>query len=256
MRPALTSAADVVVLPDGTLLVADLGGYVFRGLPRGSLSVAGRFTFAVEVAPDPRGGFGVVSAERLVSRVAPDGSATTLAELEQPTALAFDAVGNVFVSELAGRIRRIDAATGAVTTVAGTGSEGFSGDGGLATAAQLNRPHGLVVEADGSIVFCDTFNHRLRRIDSGGRISTLAAGFDQPADVTAASGVGYYVTDYGNNRIARVSAAGAVSTLAAADGPNSVAADAAGLVYMTERTLPRVRRIDPSTGVITTVLGR
>ena len=256
VRPALTAAADVAALPDGALLVADLGGYVFRGRPGGRVAPIARLAFAVEVAVDPRGGFGVVSGERFVDHVAPGGAVRRLATLSQPTAVAFDRAGNAFVSELTGYIRRIDADTRAATVVAGVGGQGYSGDAGPATSAQLNQPHGLVVEADGSIVFCDTLNDRIRRIDPAGRISTLATGFQAPGDVTAAPGGGYYVADYGNDRIAQVSAGGAVTTMASVRRPSSVAVGADGSVYFTEGILPRVRRLDPDTRSVTTVLGR
>jgi hypothetical protein len=255
-KPSLTAAVDVAVLPNGALLVADLGGYVFRGRPGRRVVPVARLSFAVEVATDPRGGFGVVSGERLVSRFTSAGALRSVVKLNQPTALAFDRAGNVFVSELGGRIRRIEARTGSVTLVAGVGGQGFSGDGGPATLAQLNQPHGLVAERDGSIVFCDTLNDRLRRIDADGTITTVAAGFKAPGDVTAALSGGYYLSDYGNGRIARVSSGGVVSTLVRAKRPMSVATARNGSVYFTEGTLPRVRRFDPKTRTVTTVLGR
>jgi DNA-binding beta-propeller fold protein YncE len=74
--------------------------------------------------------------------------------------------------------------------------------------------------------------------------------------VPARPGSDLYVADFGNNRVARIGAGGAVSTVVTGVGPNSVSVDGAGLIYMTERTLPRVRRIDPATGHVVTVLGR
>jgi serine/threonine protein kinase, bacterial len=259
-------------MPDGNLLVSDFSNRVFRARPGGPLAVVAgngepghdgdggpavraRVGFPVEVARDPRGGFAIVSGERWIRRVGEDGVIRTIAELASPTALAFDAAGNLFVSELGGRIRRIDAGTGAVTTFAGVGGEGYGGDGGPAVAAQLNRPHGLAVAADGTVYVCDTFNNRIRRIGPDGIITTLATGVNSP-DLELARDGSLYVADFGNNRIARVSLDGAVSTVASAAGPNAVAVDAAGLVYFTERGVGRIRRLDPSTGAVTTVLGR
>ena len=274
VRPALTNAMDVAVQPDGQLLVGDFDNYVFRGAPGGRVTVvagnggqgasgdggpatAAAVGFPVEVAVDPRGGFAIVSVERDIRHVAPDGTISTVASLEQPTAHAYDAAGNLFVSELGGRVRRIDAATGAVTTYAGVGGEGFGGDGGTATAAQLNRPHGLVVDASGVLYFCDTFNNRIRRVEPATQvITTVAAELGSPNDLALGPDGALYVSEFSNNRISRVTTAGAVSKVVDAPGTNSVAVDAQGRIYFTERTAPRVRRFDPATGRVTTVLGR
>ena len=168
--------------------------------------------------------------------------------LAQPTALAYDRAGNTYVSELGGRIRRIDAATGAVTLLAGRGGEGDSGDGGPATAAALNRPHGLLARTDGTVVFCDTFNNRLRAVAADGTISAFARGFVQPVDVSEAVDGTIYVADFGNRRIARVSASGAVATVVSAVGPQSVWAAEDGFVYFTELGSSHVSRVQPATG--------
>ena len=76
-----------------------------------------------------------------------DGGPATAALLEQPTSIAYDAAGNLFITELGSRIRRVDAQTGRISTFAGVGGQDFGGDGGPATAARLNRPHGLAVAA-------------------------------------------------------------------------------------------------------------
>lgn len=165
---------------------------------------------------------------------------TTLASgLAQVTALAFDSEGNVYFSELVGRVRRLDRATGAITTLLGEG---------------LDRPHGLVV-ADTTLVVCDTFNNRLVAIDlASGASQTYATGFDMPVDVERSRDGTLYVADYGNNRIARV-VEGRGVTVATGIGANGVAVGAGGTIYATERLLPRVRAVNPPTGAIRTIVG-
>ena len=94
-----------------------------------------------------------------------DGGLATQARIGEAYGCAFDTKGNLYISD--GRnhtIRRIDKGTGIITTVAGNGGTGGAGDGGPATAAQLNRPHGVAVASDGSIYIGDTLNHRIRRV--------------------------------------------------------------------------------------------
>jgi hypothetical protein len=271
VRPALTNAVDVALLPDGRLLVPDLANYVYAAAPggaptvvagdgqRGSSGDGGRATaaglgFPVEVAVDPRGGFAVVQEDR-VRNVASDGTITTVGRFDLPTALAYDADGNLFVSELPNRLVRVSPA-GTVTTYAGTGAAGFDGDNGPAVAAVLNQPHGIAVDAGGNVFFCDVGNHRVRRIDrETGRITTAAAGLGLPVDLTLGPDGSLYVADFGDNRIVRVTN-GAPTTVVAAVRPNGVAVDAAGAVYFTERTFPHVLRFDPGGGRVSVALGR
>jgi DNA-binding beta-propeller fold protein YncE len=249
------------------LVVADVQGDQVVRVRDGKLERLARFEFPVEVALDPGGGIGVVYLERLVSQVEDtrvtrvaggaipgfkgDGGPSVDALLDQPTSLAYDAAGNLFITELGGRIRRVDAQTGRISTFAGIGGEGFGGDGGPATAAQLNRPHGLAIAADGTVYFCDTFNNRIRKVAPGGTISTVATGLNLPADLTLAPDGRLYVTDYGNNRIVRIEPGAAPTAVATADGPNSVAVAADGTIYATERTHPWILRIDGATGAVT-----
>lgn len=112
-----------------------------------------------------------------------DGGLATAASLNEPTNLALDAWGNVYVAEYLGhRIRRIDE-DGIISTIAGTGEAGFSGDDGLAVDAQINHPSGITVDRLGNIYISDTLNHRIRQIDRLGIIRTFAgtgvAGFSE-----------------------------------------------------------------------------
>ena len=112
-----------------------------------------------------------------------DGGPATEARLNGPFDVAFDRNGNLYFSDTFNhRIRRVEAATGLISTIAGNGEAGYSGDGGRATEAALNEPYGLVVDRDGNVYTADRLNRRVRRIDaSSGVITTLAgtgeAGF-------------------------------------------------------------------------------
>ncbi|HSL72926.1 MAG TPA: HYR domain-containing protein [Ilumatobacteraceae bacterium] len=162
-----------------------------------------------------------------------DGGPATLAKLATPIDVAIAPDGDVVVLEFGGhRVRRIDIDTGIITTIGGTGTAGFSGDGGPATTAQLNRPRGLAVLSDGAIVVADTDNQRLRRIDPHTGVITTIAG-------TGSCGT---------------SSDGIPATSAPVCSPYGVTSDADGNLYVGDSTIDGVRRIDALTGIITTVV--
>jgi sugar lactone lactonase YvrE len=145
----------------------------------------------------------------------------------------------VYFSELVGRVRRLDRATGAITTLLGQG---------------LDRPHGLVV-AGRTLVVCDTFNNRLIGIDlASGAARTYATGFDTPVDVERSRDGTLYVADSGNTRVARVVDGRGVSVATGVEA-NGIAVGPNGTIYLTERLLPRVRSLNPATGRIRTIVG-
>ena len=164
-----------------------------------------------------------------------DGGPATEASLDTPHGVAVDNRGNVFIADSPNhRIRKVDLATGTITTVAGTGHEAFGGDGGPATAAKLNRPRFLIVAPDGSLIVADTANYRVRRIDPAGIITTIAGTGEK----------GY-------------SGDGGPATAARLDDPRGLALDEAGNLYVSNAEgspVPTVRRIDRA-GIITTVAG-
>jgi hypothetical protein len=163
-----------------------------------------------------------------------DGTLAQSARLDAPVALVFDPGGNlIFADARTHLIRRIAAATGRVTTLAGSGVQGFSGDGGLATGAAIDSPYGLACDAAGNLFFADTHNHRVRRVDVvTGRIATVAgsgvAGF--AGEMTAAS-------------------------LARLDLPRGLVADASGNLFLADAGNQRIRRVDAGTGLITSITG-
>ena len=147
-----------------------------------------------------------------------DNGPATSASLEAPSGMAVDGAGNLFVADGTHRIRRVDAITGIITTVAGNGTGGFAGDGGPATGAQLAVPRDVAVDSAGNLYIADMFNFRIRRVNAGtGTIVTVAGNGDNlfngdglpallsaintPAGVTVDGTGAVYIVDTGNYRI-------------------------------------------------------
>jgi len=204
-----------------------------------------------------------------------DGAAAVAAQLSSPWDVATDGANNIYIADTSNhRIRKVDAATGQISTVAGSGTTGFSGDAGAATAAQLNQPRGVAVDGAGNIYIADTFNHRIRKVDSStGFIHTVAGtgaqGFGGDSGAAAAAqlnnpngvaldGAGnIYIADSSNGRIRKVdTATGNISTLALGlNQPWRVAVDSADHVYVAESSGHRIRKIEAGTGMVSTVAG-
>jgi sugar lactone lactonase YvrE len=211
-----------------------------------------------------------------------DGGPATAAALYSPGQLAVDPANNLYITDCY-RIRRVDAATGIITTVAGPGTTGVLGDGLPATQASFNRLAGLAIDNHGNIFAADT--DRIRKIDAvTGIISTVAGGGSGTGDgipATAAQVSGWLVAVDGagnlfladGTTLRKVNTAGTISTIAARDAlrgasgdggpvagaelvwPRAVAMDSSGNVYISEALGNRIRGVDVSTGLITTVAG-
>lgn len=216
-----------------------------------------------------------------------DGGRATRAVVTIPLGLAFDGAGSLYIAAPGDdRIRKVDPA-GIITTYAGNGTIGYTGDGGPATQAALAFPPAVAVDSAGNLYFSDNFNTRIRKVDAVSQIITTIAGSDNQAlgdggPATAAqikncfgiavdSADNLYLTDLYYNRIRKVNRAGIINTIAgtgrsfAGDGgPATKAAidntynfsfiDPTGNFYLTDTYNDRIRKVDPL-GVITTIAG-
>jgi hypothetical protein len=165
-----------------------------------------------------------------------DGGPALLAGINHPNGVALDGAGNLYIADTYNqRIRMVSAATGIITTIAGTGTGGYSGDGAAATNAELYNPEGLAVDSSGNIYFAEEANNVIRKVTAAtGIISTIAGKGN--------SGEGFFGD-------------GGLAIRANFRGPTDVALDSAGNVYVTDYANQRVRKITVSTGIIQTVVG-
>lgn len=202
---------------DPSAMAADSHGDVFVGQWGAILKLDFTETL-IDSAPT-----GYLGSDPVVTRVAggsidceAEGDTVDEMAILYPGGIALDADDNLYLTDGCNRVRRI-APNGAVTTVAGTGQAGYSGDGGPAVAARLNRPGALAVDPDGNLYIADTWNHLVRRVDPSGTISTVAgtgvAGFSgdgstatsaalsYPVGVAITAGSRLLIADRGNARI-------------------------------------------------------
>jgi len=217
-----------------------------------------------------------------------DGGPATDAQLSRPTAVALDDAGNFYIADRGNHcIRKVDT-NGIITTFAANGVPGYSGDGGLATDAQLLWPSGVALDAAGNLYIADSDNDRIRKVDTSGIITTFAgngiydyggdggpatdAQLREPKGVALDAAGNLYIVDTNNDSIRKVDTGGIITTFAGrgpgwaplGDGgpatdaqlkyPEGVALDAAGNLYIADRSNHRIRKVDTS-GIITTVAG-
>lgn len=212
-----------------------------------------------------------------------DGGAATSAELHVPVALAVDASGNVYIADANNNVIRKVAPSGTISTFAGNGTAGYTGDGGAAASAELNLPYGIATDASGNLYIADTDNNVVREVSSG-TITTVAgngtAGFsgdgglatsaelDVPFNVTVDQAGNLFIADASNKRIREVSGGlittiagngtggfsgdGGAATSAKLNNPYSVAVDSAlNTLYISDRANNRVRQVNSSTSSVT-----
>jgi len=202
-----------------------------------------------------------------------DGGPATGAHLG-PQGMAADGQGNLFIADFPRhKIRKVDT-SGIITTVAGTGNQGFSGDGGQAAQARLFQPRDVAVDARGNLFIADIGNFRIRKIDTSGIITTVAGNGDgnfngdgipatqagmSPQGIEVAPDGTLFIADFGN-RIRRVGPDGIVTTVPSAppnqtfENPLDVALDGDGNLFFASARMRQVRRLSPD-GRLTTVAG-
>ena len=259
---SLNAPLGVAVDSAGKLYIADSWNYRIRKVTGGTITT---------IAGNENGGF------------SGDGGPATNASLGGPFGVAIDSFGNLYIADFENnRIRKVTGGT--ITTVAGNGNQGFSGDGGPATSAPLHQPAGVAVDSAGNLYIADSWNYRIRKV-AGGTITTVAgngayrfsgdggpatnASLNQPEGVAIDSAGNLYIADFDNNRIRKVSGGtittvagngdqrfsgdGGPATNASLNGPFGVAVDSAGNLYIADLFNNRIRKV--TGGTITTVAG-
>jgi sugar lactone lactonase YvrE len=301
---AAVSSIDRQALQSGAIAtIAGSGNYGFSD--GGGQALAAQIDSAYAVAADNQGTVYIADTlNHRIRKIGADGTITTIAGTGQegfsgdngpganamiafPRGLATDLRGNLYIADSGNfRVRRL-ASNGTITTFAGTGIDGFSGDGGPATLAQMRMPRGLATDSAGNVYIADSWSYRVRRVDLNGVIQTIAGtgdnGYSGDGGRATAAALGFiqalavdsslniYVSDALNHVVRRISAAGTIQTVAgngtggwAGDGGNATAAqlnyprglalDPFGSLYVADSANNRIRQVSTS-GTITTAAG-
>lgn len=218
-----------------------------------------------------------------------DGRSATSAQLKNPQGIAFDKAGNLYFSDFENNVvRKISVRTGIISTVAGNGTAGFNGDGGIAVNARLYGPTGIAIDVYGNLLIADSFNNRIRKVDVVSGIITTYAGSGEipsyagdggpaisaklnwPRGIAVDALNNCYIADNNNHRVRKVSTAGIISTVAgtgrlgfSGDGamavraqlffPSGVAVDTKGNLYIADNGNRRVRMVNVK-GIMSSVV--
>ncbi len=203
--------------PDGQLYFCDTGNHVIRRIDRSTGIIT------------------TVAGQGGMSGYSGDGGPAVAAQLFEPYEIRFDKAGNLFVVEMMNHIvRRVDAASGLISTVVGCGRKGFAGDDGPAIEAELHRPHSIAIDAVGDLFICDIGNHRVRRVDMATGVISTWCGTGEPN---------------GPEHGAQISAQTSLK------GPRALAVDSDNNLWLALREGNRVVKFDRQKGVIHHIAG-
>jgi len=215
-----------------------------------------------------------------------DGGPATAANLNYPRDIAFDGSGNMYIADNVNNVIRKVNTAGIISTFAGTGTAGYTGDGGAATSAELYNPMGVAIDGSGNVYIGDHFNHVVRKVNGSGIISTFAgngingysgdggpataAELGLPVGITFDATGNLYIGDGYDGALRKVNTSGVISTFAgngtygssgdggpatlAAVSPADVAVDHWGNVYFADDNFGRIRKVNTS-GFISTYAG-
>ncbi len=205
-----------------------------------------------------------------------DGGAATAAELNHPFGIAIDRAGNYYIAEEGNSVVRKVSASGNITTVAGTGTSGYSGDSGPATAAELSSAYSVALDTNGNLFIADYGNNVVRKVDTAGIITTFAGGsagtsLAFPSGVVTDMAGNIYISDAQYSLIRKVTPSGTMTNIAGTGGPGfsgdggaataasvshpwGIAIDTFGNIYIADYSNYRIRKINTA-GIITTIAG-
>ena len=298
-RPSATA-----VDSSGNVFIADSGNRAIREVTLSTgiiTTVVSNITIVVALAVSPNGTLyfadrsivqmisnGIVTtfAGNGTSGYSGDGGPAIAAELNEPVAVALDPAGNVYIADSGNSAVRKVSTTGVITTFAGNGGFGYTGDGGPATLATLSSPGGVATDVSGNLYICDVVNNVVRKVTANGLISTFAgdgkmgfsgdggpatsATFSYPETLATGPNGAVYVADAFNSRVRLIASSGLITTVAGngtlsyyGDGgpaagamfsnPQALAVGTDGTVYVADTGNYRVRKV--AGGVVTTIAG-
>jgi Bacterial Ig-like domain (group 3)/MBG domain (YGX type) len=249
---ALTYPNGIAVDARGDLFIADSGNSVVREVTLGPDGLLSDGTITT-VAGDGQAGY------------SGDGGPATAAMLSNPNAVAVDAAGDLFIADYGNGVVREVTPDGTITTFAGNGTFGYSGDGGPAASAELNTPNGLALDSHGDLLISDAYNGAVRMVDPSGTITTVASGLNYPAGLVVDGAGDLFIADHNNNVIRELTsgpdgllADGQLAVAAGVASPGlinstGVAVDAQGNVYVADQLDGVVSEVKPG-GLLSTVV--